>query len=183
MRFLPALGLFVLASAGCDCGPTMAAPDARFEVDAPPPVDAGFICSMDGEETCVGNVHTTCVLDGEFLRAETEDCAEREMICLPDLWCAVCRPGALSCIDNDAVRCRDDGSGWEVIEECDGDAGYVCQDGACIKLCDQALERQSYVGCEFYAVDLDNAGLGPGEDASAQQYAVVVSNPSGVQSL
>jgi hypothetical protein len=51
-----------------------------------------------------------------------------------------------------------------------------------VNLCAAAEADSSYVGCEFYAVDLDNAAIGAGRDASSQQYAVVVSNPGFVAS-
>src|SRR5688572_17516309 len=128
MRQIFVWTFLALGLTGCDCGDTPANPDARFTVDAPPPPDGGFLCSVADEELCVGDVHTTCVLDGEFLRAQTEDCRAMGMICLPDLWCAVCRPDSIGCIENDVVQCESDGSGWEVIEECDEAEGFVCQD-------------------------------------------------------
>src|SRR5688572_27496849 len=120
MRHHALWGILALSVAGCDCGPQPAAPDGRFMPDAPTAPDGGFICMMEGQEVCEGNTHTTCILEGEFLSAQREDCAAMDppKVCVEDLWCVVCRPGSFGCIENDAVQCRDDGSGWDVIEEC-----------------------------------------------------------------
>jgi hypothetical protein len=145
--------------------------------------DAGFICTEVGEQACEGTTHVTCVMAGEFLSSEREDCAAMGQICVRDLWCVLCRPGEVGCQDNNAVVCNEDGSAWELVEECDISMGFACRDGACVNLCDQALAEQSYMGCEFYAADLDNAAIAVGRDAASQQYAVVVSNPGREETL
>jgi hypothetical protein len=43
--------------------------------------------------------------------------------------------------------------------------------------CDLAAAAGSTAGCEHYVVDLDNAALGAGRDASAQPFAIMISNP------
>jgi hypothetical protein len=63
-----------------------------------------------------------------------------------------------------------------MVESCDLQAGYKCNSGRCEKLCDIASKERSYMGCEFYAADLDNAAIDELHDASRQQFAVVVSN-------
>ena len=180
--FFLAAATVALGVTGCGCGddgPTGERTDAGPRMFD----DAGqFFCGTAESEGCGRrpddvNIHYTCEREGEFLQPVTEDCAAMGKICVTDLWCVVCRPGEVGCQDNDAVVCRDDGSGWDVIDECDLAAGFACRDGSCQNLCDIALEERSYKGCEFYSVDLDNASIAVGRDASAQQYAVVVSNP------
>jgi hypothetical protein len=150
--------------------------DGRVVVD-----DAGTVrCTSPDVTGCVRNVFYTCVQDGEFLRAEPTDCSAEDKVCLVDFGCAVCAPRELSCDGNTVVECNEEGSGFTDIEECAVDEGFVCRDGQCRNLCDVAVEERSYVGCEFYAADLDNATTGRGSTgiaASTQQYAVVVSNP------
>ena len=46
-----------------------------------------------------------------------------------------------------------------------------------MNLCVEASERRSNVGCEYFAVDLDNAVIDDTLNAAAQQFAVVISNP------
>ena len=38
--------------------------------------------------------------------------------------------------------------------------GLACRSGACLNLCDDAPRERSNVGCEYWAVDLDNAVIG-----------------------
>ncbi|MBI2897085.1 MAG: IgGFc-binding protein [Deltaproteobacteria bacterium] len=158
---------------------------ARPKIGDPEPEDAGgpdafefWYCEL-GEERCWSNRHQTCVQDGEFLNFVEEDCGEEGKICLDQLWCVVCDPGQIRCNEDATAieECKEDGSAWEVIEECDVAAGEICYDGVCLDACDNAVELRSNVGCEYYAVDLDNASITIGEDASAQQFGVVVSNP------
>jgi len=54
----------------------------------------------------------------------------------------------------------------------------VCYHGECVSVC--TASDKSYIGCEYFAVDLDNANVPCSNgmcDASASQFAVVVSNP------
>lgn len=74
--------------------------------------------------------------------------------------------------------CTDDGDAWERKETCDPTEGEICEDGLCVDACERAQLQRSYVGCEFFAADLDNAALDDTNDASRQQFAVVVSNPN-----
>ena len=174
------LALTVLAGASliaCTKGTTPPLHSDGGPHDARSPfVDGSFVCQSVDDQACDGNVHRWCVRDGEFLAQRGLDCTLDSRICVPDIWCAVCRPGEIGCYLGDAAVCRADGSGWDVTAVCDIGAGLACLDGACQNLCEVATRTRSYQGCEFFAVDLDNASLGPGRDASAQQYAVVVSN-------
>ncbi len=149
-----------------------------------PFVDGSFACLYPEAVACVGNVHFSCEPSGEFLSTVRVDCDDvevegRRSICVAELGCSLCRPDELFCVGNDVVRCTASGDGFEVREECDLEAGFVCQQGQCRNLCEVAISERSYQGCEFYGVDLDNAAVGAGRDASAQQYSIVVTNSSG----
>jgi hypothetical protein len=172
------IGLVVPLFAGlasCTVGDGMV---RRPDAGRNPIIDGGFLCLEPTSEACLEDIHYSCEADGEFLRPVRDDCRARGMICVDGLWCVVCRPNSVGCDEHgNAVVCRADGSGWDVREECDPANGEVCDLGECRNLCELALTERSYVGCEFYAVDLDNAAIGAGRDASSQQYAVVVSNP------
>jgi hypothetical protein len=129
-----------------------------------------------GAALCQGDVLTRCDGGGHALREE-EDCAASGRVCAQALGrCAACRPGLSVCEDGAVSRCRDDGAGRELERRCDA-PGTACRGGSCRDLCALAAEERSNVGCLYWAVDLDNAALGPTRDAAAQQYAVVVSNP------
>jgi hypothetical protein len=107
-----------------------------------------------------------------------DDCAQRGMVCVPGLQrCAACQPGTVACEDQTVVACSADGDTREVRHTCDPAAGEVCRGGTCANPCQRAASERSNVGCEYWAVDLDNAMIDPTSNASAQQFAVVVSNP------
>ncbi len=193
MRALQAL-LYVIATLGCapfGCTPASSGPEG-LSVARPPqaesPDEDPWLCRL-GDERCVGTVHETCVPDGEFLAVEREDCGARGQVCVaPPIgasadwpWCVACEPGIGRCEGEAALRCRDDGSGWEEATECDVAAGLVCRNGTCVDACEQALLERSNLGCEYWAVDLDNVSIDAGEDAAAQQFAVTISNPFDVE--
>jgi hypothetical protein len=171
----PALAVGLAMLPACTEGTGM---PMRHDSGMNPIIDGGFVCLELQSEACLNDVHFSCEPEGEFLRPVRDDCAARGLVCHPAIWCVVCHPGERSCDgDGNVITCRDDGSGWDVTQECNIAGGEVCVSGACVNLCNMALDEQSYVGCEFYAVDLDNAAIGAGRDAASQQYAIVVSNP------
>lgn len=105
-----------------------------------------------------------------------EDCAASGLVCAPTLGkCAPCIPKAVSCDGPDVLRCTDDGQ-TKNRETCEASKGYACRSGVCTQLCQDAAQKKSNVGCEYFAVDLDNAVTSQG-NAALQQYAVIVSNP------
>lgn len=148
-----------------------------------PVVDGEFRCVAPDSQACLAGSWWTCDADGEFLRRVEDRCIDRGEICIEDQGgCALCFPESLSCDDsNNVVQCNETADGQTVIEECDLAEGEVCRTGQCVDLCDAAIMDQSYVGCTFFAADLDNAAIGFGRDASSQQYAVVISNPSALE--
>lgn len=135
-----------------------------------------FYCYAEGLSVCEGNIHHKCKRKGEFLQETRVDCQSQGLICVSNMGCATCVPDQISCQGNTVVHCLSDGSGYKEKEECDIEHGYACVRGTCKNLCQIAETERSYVGCEFYAADLDNAAIDAIDDASNQQYAVVVSN-------
>ena len=95
-----------------------------------------------------------------------------------------CAPGRAVCVGNDIHLCNAAGDGSTFRETCPAD--QVCRTGICQDACAAAREDRSTVGCEYYAVDLDNeygeGAIGGFElnDAASQQFAVVLANPSDV---
>ncbi len=135
-----------------------------------------------------------CAIELEFYRVDERNCTAERLVCVnqapfvsceerdelpgePIIGCAVCYPCAQECVRNNVARCFPDGSGWEFIDYCDTGRGEICDGGRCGNGCELAERYASNVGCEYYAVDLDNAVVSSGS-AAAQQFAVVVSNPS-----
>ena len=181
----------LLCVSGCEFAPR------AIELPARPPrnTDAGptpFLCVDASSHGCEGEVHHHCEVHGEFIEAIPVDCAATGQFCDPERVCVTCRAEARrcrpcagqgsDCNPNVVEKCRDDGSAYDELEECgvDAEKAEVCSGGACINACMLAQTQNSYAGCEFYAVDLDNAAIDDTSNASAQQFAVVVANPQRV---
>lgn len=90
--------------------------------------------------------------------------------------CLVCVPGTKQCNGDIAMACNNDGSAMAEDEDC-SKKGLTCVGGLCVNACASDVKSNTYVGCDFWAVDLDNAIEGS-YDAQNKQYAVVVSNTS-----
>jgi hypothetical protein len=152
-------------------------PSTRWvRVEPPPPPPP--LCAV-GTVRCAADVLQECI-DGPSGAAWSlvEDCAAAGKVCAPEeLACKHCIPGALYCEGLSSARCGPDGESFTLLETCDSARGFACRGGACKHLCGEALVEKSNVGCEYWAVDLDNAMIDAARNAAAQQYAVVVSNP------
>ena len=136
-------------------------------------LDAGGVCTA-GEKRCTGSSVEVC---NAGAWKTIEDCSASGLTCAPGLYaCTLCLPGAKKCEGAAIVRCKDDGSSYEQSGACNAIGGEVCASGACVNMCNIAERARSNVGCEYWAVDLDNANVGPTTNAAAQQFAVVVSN-------
>ncbi len=85
-----------------------------------------------------------------------------------------CKSGGTTCVDNDVYSCDGDGKLGSFVKSCD-DTGTFCLGGACQSGCDAAAGQPSNVGCEFWAVQLDNE-FSSLNDAAGQPWGVVVSN-------
>src|SRR5262245_50811127 len=150
----------------------------------------GFLCLVIGgacgpgernqancTSICSSFGHQQCHEDGSF---DPPVACGPDEICDPRYGCVVCAAEQLYCDgpnDNDVYQCNTDGTGGTLVERCP--ANQVCSNGACKSPCEAALDKPSNVGCDFWAVDLDNesANLGPvSNDAAAQQLAIIVAN-------
>lgn len=93
---------------------------------------------------------------------EEASCGESE-VCRDDECVEVdCVPGTRRCESESlAQECNEEGTGWEDLEECeDGE----CDEGYCVDRCQTAEDEDDYVGCEYWAVELENHLLGSSED-------------------
>ncbi|HRI67106.1 MAG TPA: IgGFc-binding protein [Polyangium sp.] len=139
----------------------------------PPKCTAGQQrCTQTGIEVCVDRGGAG--VDWEV----QENCADADLVCVPILYqCKKCVPERSACDGQEVFRCDTTGDVKTYIETCDVDKGIACRGGACVDLCGRATVEQSNVGCEYWAVDLDNAMIDVTSNAAAQQFAVVISNP------
>jgi len=162
-------------AAGAGAGGQVIAGAAGAGGESPVACESGALRCADGATLSV------CQEDGTWL---DEPCAggcqesEEGAACLDP----VCVPGDRRCQDDDTVvECNASGSAYVVAERCQGDStGQQCDLGECTPLCVINEKVKTNIGCDYWAVDLDNAFLGSGDDlldAAGAPFAVVVSNP------
>ncbi len=85
----------------------------------------------------------------------------------------LCIPGSKVCAGFTQVReCNEAGDAFIDLGACPN--GGTCSDGECISPCDANIKNGSYLGCEYWVLDLDNI-----EEAEFQPVGVVVSVPAG----
>jgi hypothetical protein len=94
-----------------------------------------------------------------------------------------CIPGNRRCdSDTQPQLCNQDGDTFVDQEACTD--GAICEDGFCLNRCEIAERRNSYIGCEYWAVELENHLLNDTEDGEAlpedqlPPYALVLANTS-----
>ncbi|MBL6976071.1 MAG: IgGFc-binding protein [Deltaproteobacteria bacterium] len=142
------------------------------------------VCMPGTFQTCsddqLGQV--VCNVDGTAW--EVTPCGT-DSVCLSDnVGCTACIPGTKKCQDDDIVlRCDETGSEFVEGQNCNGvETGQICLLGSCVKLCEINQKLHSYIGCEYWGADLDNAFVPGGRsgfyDAAGSQYSIVVSNTS-----
>jgi hypothetical protein len=163
---------FAVIAAGCfEDGERWVGVDAG-KVDTPP------LCNL-GDKRCTIGIVQRCEKAGDGVAwMPIENCNALGLVCADGLFkCTLCEPGAGFCSGQEALTCSEDGAHGVHRTTCDPSLFQVCRGGLCVDLCYQALQEKSNVGCEYWAVDLDNADIDATEDAASQQFAVVVSNP------
>ena len=144
-----------------------------------------------GAISCEGNVVQDCI--GGVLE-DGENCSASDLLCVPEFGCRLCVPERTFCCDElnqatynmctpdlDIVKCDTKGMAGATEQSCSTDLAEVCVNGSqgaiCENACGVAARNRSYVGCEYYAVDMDNYAGDEG-NAANQQFAFVLSNPS-----
>ncbi len=124
------------------CGPSNRNPGGGGS-DANPGdcVEGSNRCNSTVWESCVGGMWQTAV--------------ECPVACADGIGCVQCAPGQNTCVNGDVATCDASGNPGGVTMQCTGTT--VCSNGSCVDACMDAAASRSYVGCEYWAVDLDNA--------------------------
>ncbi|MFK7986423.1 MAG: hypothetical protein AB8I08_10355 [Sandaracinaceae bacterium] len=153
----------------------------RTETDGGPGSDTGTTgpCT-EGELLCGEGETVQRCTGGE--RVDVETCTG-DQVCANGLGCVSCRPGYFICNGSELFECNDAGSGYDLSLSCTAEEVCVAMGplGRCNNACAEAVSNRSNIGCEYWAVDLDNehASAG-GANAWEEQFAVAIANPSDV---
>ena len=135
--------------------------------------------------SCEPNAIDKCEANGQFYGCNPLGTGKGVFDCLNNQTCLdgkcvarVCSAGDGRCLDNDTLLlCNEAGTELSVKFNCrENDPRTTCESGRCVSLCDINSKSASYIGCEYWAVDLDNAIDAGVYDAAGQPYAVVLSN-------
>ncbi len=171
MKRVMLLGLWILVAI-LACKPSTNGGDGDSDADS----DVSVECTADAI-TCAdeGEVMQRCNESGDGW-AEVRECEGETPECIEDHGCVLCYPGNGECDGAVPLTCSPDGSSWERGEECDIAAGQQCMSGFCTDPCAAVAESSSYVGCEYWAVDLPNSESESGISPASANFAVVVSN-------
>lgn len=162
-RAILAMGTCVLFMVLTSCGGgTRRAPGRDAAVDSGSCAEGEVVCMGREVHACTGGV-----------LSRSEICPD-EWVCAIGLGCRACQPGRPFCDGQEVRECDATGNDSTLTRECP--ISEVCSGGACIDACAAATAERSNVGCDYFAVDLDNEWA----TASTEQFAVVLANPSRV---
>lgn len=182
------------ACGGCDEGGNNATDGGITETDGGDATDVDLDATDSGE--------TISCEPGEIIRCAPENspgvercnsqgdgveqgsCADsqvcREGACVD----VACIPDTRRCADKSQPQvCNTEGTAWEDGEACtDGD---TCEEGFCLNRCEIAERTNSYIGCEYWAVELENHLLDDAQDTGEPMpederppFAIVLANTS-----
>ncbi len=172
MRRLISLGLLTLSALVAACGAAGAGgdpPDGGGPGGGGASGQGGF--GPQGKcGYCLDKSYVGCDEEGNPTEAEICDGG-----CADGKGCSPCSPGGKVCVGNEIHGCNDDGSVGATVQDCSTFAAMQCWGGECKPTCVVASDAASNVGCEFWAVDLDQQD-GGGNDPASAPWGIVLSN-------
>ncbi|MFA5625816.1 MAG: IgGFc-binding protein [Bradymonadales bacterium] len=138
-----------------------------------------------GKIVCEANKISHCLENGKYHGCNPVGTGHGDFDCYDKRTCVdgecvprFCSEGEGRCADDDILLlCNEAGTKFSQEHSCRAENPRTsCVDDACVSLCEQNKKQVSYIGCEYWAVDLDNAIDNGVYDAAGQPYAVVLSN-------
>lgn len=165
LRVLFASGLLLLFAYGCS-----ATGDRTATMGSSGSAQGGGTAA--GCDVCNGLAYTPCNDDGT-----PGDVITCPIACVPGHGCVDCPPASNICVGDEVHECNDDGTVGDLIDECDGANNEVCDNGACLDGCTVAEDQPSNIGCEFWAVDMDQ--VDSFNDPASAPWGVALSNAGG----
>ena len=108
---------------------------------------------------------------------ERSSCEDGEFCFRGECGSQICEPDERGCDEDGRYveLCAASGEEWVRIEECNPRDDVVCVGGECVSGCAAALKDPTYIGCEYWSVDLPQY-QDPFGDPRAVPHAVVVAN-------
>lgn len=151
------------------------------------PCDVGTVCVEEQaqclEVVCRPGSPISCASQNSINLCDETGTGTVESMCEPPEFCdfingvftctdQICTPGETRCAGLEGQEtCAEDGTMWIGVEECP--SGTQCDSGQCRSLCEINSKVSSFLGCEYWSVDMDNI-----EGGTTAAHAVVISNPN-----
>ena len=149
--------------------------------------NSGELCfdGRCGVIVCEAGKILSCLENGKYHGCNSLGTGEGDYDCPTGQTCVegrcqnrLCMPDSGKCKNDEVILlCNEAGTAYTVEKKCnDISPKTVCDNNQCVPICDRTVKEASYIGCEYWAVDLDNAIDGGVYDAQGQPFAVVLSN-------
>ncbi len=150
--------------------PDVGEPDAEVPVECTP--DAIIRCVVENTQAI-----EKCNFRGNQIFQTT--CPGRRVCRNAECVDVTCIPNTRVCLADDLPGVCDE-AGDEFVPQARCESGSICSEGACLDPCEIAEESRSYIGCEYWPVELENNLLFDEDETSTPEapFAVVLANPN-----
>ena len=152
--------------------------------------NSGELCfdGRCGKVVCEPGKILSCLDNGKYHGCNSKGTGEGDFDCPTGQTCVdgqcqnrLCMPDSGKCKNDEVIlMCNEAGTAYTVEKRYqDTSPKTICDNDQCVPICEKTVKEASYIGCEYWAVDLDNAIDAGVYDAQGQPFAVVLSNTHG----